>query len=156
VATSTEQRTPNNKVSAFTLVEVLLALAVIVIGLVPLLHLLIVSVLTVSSADCLSEATMIGNAKMAEVVGAGYPDLDTDRGSIESENNNTVFDWQVTVTDAHIDGLEDTDLTGLRKVNVAVTWNEGIGQKGIYFSTYVCAEHIVSEVSTEKTSARRQ
>lgn len=146
----------SRRVDAFTLVEVLVALSVIVIGLVPLLHLLVVSILTMSSADCLSEATMIGGTKIAEVVAGGCPDLSTDRGSVESENTNTIFDWQVTVTDAHVDELEDIDLTGLRKVNVAVTWNEGIGQKAIYLSTYVYADQFVSEVSTEKTRARHR
>ena len=64
-----------NRIRAFTYVEVLLALSITAIGLVPLMHFLVVSISLVDSARYLSQATLIGNAKLAEFVGKGYPDI---------------------------------------------------------------------------------
>lgn len=145
------------KIRAFTLVEVLLALSITVISLVPLLHLLVVSISMVDSAGCLSRATLIANAKLAEVVGKGYPEIGTDSGNIENEGNDVVFEWQVSVTDARSKELEDIGLSGLRKVNVAITWNEGRAQKQMSLSTYVSIDQIVTRTTLKgKGSPQRQ
>lgn len=138
-----------HKNSAFTLVEVLLALSITAIGLIPLLHLLVVSITMEDSARCLSQATLIGNAKLAEFVGKGYPEIGTDSGIVESEGSDVVFEWQVSVTEVHDIELQDIDLSGLRKVAVAVTLNEGQKEKQIFLSTYVSIDQTVTRTSLE-------
>ena len=138
-----------HKITAFTLVEALLALCIMVIGLVPLLHLLFVSILMADSAGRLSQATLIANAKLAEVVGKGYLEKGTDSGSIENEGDDTIFNWRTTVTDTPIRQLEDIGLSGVRSVKVAVTWSEGRAQKQISLSTYVCSDQIVTRTTLE-------
>lgn len=143
-------------VGAFTLVEVLVALSIIVISLVPLLHLLVVSILMADSAERLSQATLIGNAKLAEAVGEGYPEIGIDSDSIEIEKSDTVFDCQVSVTDAHIRELEDMGLTGLRRVNVAVIWNEGRRQRQISLSKYFSMDQTTARMASEGKSIWQQ
>ena len=146
-----------HKVGAFTLIEVLIALAITVIGLVPLLHLLTTSILMTDSAWNLSQATLIGNSKLTEVITENNLEIGTDEGSVESQEKEIVFDWQSKVTEAHIEELEDTGLTGLRKVTVTVMWHEGQRQKQVSLSTYVCIEQIVTRTTLEaKGSPRRQ
>ena len=145
-----------SETKAFTLVEVLIALAITVISLVPLLHLLVTSISMMDTAGCLSRATLIGKAKMAEVVGEGYPEIGTDNGNVENEGNEVVFGWQVSVTDALINELEEIGLSGLRQVNVAVTWREGLGQKEVLLSTYVSMDQVVTRTALEGKSIRHQ
>ncbi len=137
-----------HKVGAFTLIEVLIALAITVIGLVPLLHLLTTSILMTDSAWNLSQATLIGNARLTEVITDNNLEIGTDEGSVESQEKAIVFDWQSKVTEADIEELEDTGLTGLHKVTVTVMWHEGQSQKQIFLTTYVFIDKTVTKTST--------
>jgi len=135
------------KIDAFTLIEVLIALAITLIGLVPLLHLLTTSILMADSAWNLSQATLIGNSKLTEVITENNLEIGTDKGSVESQEKEIVFDWKSTVTEADIEELEDTGLTGLRKVMVTVMWREGQNQKQIFLTTYVFIDKTVTKTS---------
>ena len=128
---------PLHMTSGFTLIEVLIALTITVIGLVPLLHLLTTSILVTDSAWNLSQATLIGNARLAEVISQNDLEIGTERGSIESKDKEIVFDWQSKVTEAFIEELKDTNLADLLKVTVTVTWYEGQSPKQISLTTYV-------------------
>jgi hypothetical protein len=135
------------KIKAFILVEVLIALSITAISLVPLLHLLVVSIFMVDSAGCLSKATLIGNAKLAEVVSKGYPEVGSDRDVIEDESSNVTFKLQVSISDAHAKELEDINVSGLREVSVSVTWMDGQRQKRISLSTYISIDQIVASTT---------
>ena len=135
------------KIGAFTLIEVLIALVITVIGLVPLLHLLTTSILMTDSAWNLSQATLIGNARLAEVITENDLEIGIDQGSVESQEKEIVFDWQSKITEAQIEELEDTGLTGLRKVTVTVMWNEGQSRKQIFLTTYVFVDKTVTKTS---------
>lgn len=138
---------PLRTIMAFTLIEVLIALAITVIGLVPLLHLLTASILMTDSAWNLSQATMIGNARLAEVISRNDLKIGTDKGSIESREKQIVFDWQLRVTEAFIEELEEANLADLRKVTVTVMWHEGQSQKQMSFTTYVFVDKSVTTSS---------
>lgn len=138
---------PLRTIRAFTLIEVLIALAITVIGLVPLLHLLTASILMTDSAWNLSQATMIGNARLAEVISRNDLKIGTDKGSIESREKQIVFDWQLRVTEAFIEELEEANLADLRKVTVTVMWHEGQSQKQMSFTTYVFVDKSVTTSS---------
>ncbi len=135
------------KIGAFTLIEVLIALAITVIGLVPLLHLLTTSILMTDSAWNLTQATLIGNAKLAEVITENNLEIGTDEGSVESQGKEIVFDWQSKITEAQIEELEDTGLTGMHKVTVTVMWHEGQNRKQIFLTTYVFIDKTVTKTS---------
>jgi prepilin-type N-terminal cleavage/methylation domain-containing protein len=134
-------------IRAFTLIEVLIALAITVIGLLPLLHLLTASILMTDSAWNLSQATMIGNAKLTEVISRNDLEIGTDKGSIDSREKEIVFDWQSKVTEAFIEELEEMNPADLRKVTVTVMWYEGQSQKQISFTTYVFIDKSVTTSS---------
>ena len=90
----------SRKIRAFTLIEVLISLSIVAIALVPLLQLLVRSINVMDSASCLSRASLIGNAKLAEIAGKGYPQIGTDSGVIRQQGRENVFQWEVKVTDA--------------------------------------------------------
>ena len=136
-----------NTIRAFTLIEVLIALAITVIGLVPLLHLLTTSTLMTDSAWNLSQATLIGNAKLAEVISQEDLKISTDKGSVENLGKGIVFDWESKVTEAFVEELEETNIDDLLKVTVNIMWYEGKNQKQISFTTYVFVDKTVTKSS---------
>ena len=131
----------------FTLIEVLIALAITVIGLVPLLHLLTTSIFVTDSAWNLSQATLLGNAKLAEVISQDDIKVGTKKGSIESEGKEMAFDWKSEVTEASIEELEGMSLPDLREITVKVMWYEGRNQKQISLTTYVDIDRTVTKIS---------
>jgi prepilin-type N-terminal cleavage/methylation domain-containing protein len=131
----------------FTLIEVLIALAITVIGLVPLLHLLTTSILMTDSAWNLSQATLIGNARLAEVISQNDLEIGTEKGSVEIREKEIVFDWQSKVNEAFIEELEGANLADLREVTVTVMWLEGYSQKQISLATYVFIDKTVTKTS---------
>jgi prepilin-type N-terminal cleavage/methylation domain-containing protein len=138
---------PLRATRGFTLIEVLIALAITVIGLVPLLHLLTVSILMTDSAWNLSQATLIGNARLAEVISQNDLKIGTEKGSVEIREKEVVFDWQSEVNEAFIEELEETNLDDLRKVTVTVMWHEGQSPKQISLTTYVFIDQTVTKSS---------
>ena len=130
-------------IRAFTLIEVLIALAITLVGLIPLLHLLTTSILMTDSAWNLSQATLIGNARLAEVISQNDLKIGTDKGSVESREKEIFFDWQSQVTEADIEELQEINPTGLLKVTVTVMWPEGQSQKEISLTTYVFIDKTV-------------
>lgn len=135
---------PLRTIRAFTLIEVLIALAVTLIGLVPLLHLLTTSILMTDSAWNLSRATLIGNTRLAEVITENDLETGTDKGSVDIREKEIVFDWQSKVTEAFVEELQEKNSTDLRKVTVTVMWNEGHSQKQISLTRYVFVDKTVS------------
>ena len=136
-----------NTIRGFTLIEVLIALAITIIGLVPLLHLLATSTLMTDSAWNLSQATLIGNEKLAELISRDELKIGTDKGNFESPGKEIVFDWESKVTEAFIEELKETNLTDLRKVTVNVMWYEGKNQIRISLTTYVFVDKTVTKSS---------
>ena len=132
-------------IRGFTLIEVLIALAVTVIGLVPLLHLLTSSILMTDSAWNLSQATLIANARIAEVISQNDIKIGTEKGSVECREKEIVFDWQSKITQAYIEELQEANTNGLLKVTVTVMWPEGQGQKEISLTTYVFIDKTVTK-----------
>ena len=131
--------------------EVLVALVITAIGVIPLLHLLVISISMMDSASCLSHAGLIGSAKLAEVVSRGDPELGTESGVIDNENGNVIYKWQVDVIDASEKNLLKLNLDGLKKISVCVFWNEGQRRKQVSMSTFICPdEKMIETVSQNK------
>lgn len=135
------------RIKGFTLIEVLVALSITAISLVSLLHLLVTNINTMDSASCLSRASLIGNEKLAEVVAKGYPETGTESGDINYEDKNIKYFWQVHITDEQPEKIERLNLHGLRKVNVRVAWSQGLREKQISMSTYVCPDQEVTDIN---------
>ena len=122
---------------AFTLIEVIIALAILAIALVVLIRLQVISISMTDHAAQLSRASFLATAKMAEVLAAGYPELGSKSGSVEGEGGGAGFHWQTTVRDERTQMLEEADVTGLCGVYVLVNWGEGRQKRRIQMVTLV-------------------
>jgi type II secretion system protein I len=136
-----------NKIRAFTLMEVLIALSITAIALIPLLQLLVKSITVMDSASCLSRASLIGNARLAETIGQGYPQIGTDSGVIREQVRDVTFKWKVTVADVRDKELSELNINDIRSINVTIMWDEGRRQKNISVSTFVSKNDIKAAIA---------
>jgi type II secretion system protein I len=126
---------PAARLRAFTFVEVLVALAIISISLLALLKLHVISIRLADTAEITSQAALLADEKIAEVLAPGYFRLGSNSGTVE--RNNLRFEWQTEVTDLRLPQLDEASIGGLRKISVDIGWKNGSGKKHLEMSTYV-------------------
>ena len=127
----------NGMPGAFTLVEVLVALAILALGVVPLLQLQLLSIRSADRAYRQSQAVLLAGRKMAETLGAGYPATGANQGTTEAEDSGPGLNWSVTVADVTSADLQGAVLSGLRSVKVEVSWPDGGEERTVRLVNYV-------------------
>lgn len=119
--------------TGFTLMEVVVALAVAAIAVVGLLRLHMLSMAAVDKADKTAQALVIAQNKIAELEVRGSSTSGTQSGSIE--RNRTAFLWQTQVSDLEVPKVPPpADPGHVRKVVVTVRWDHGIGRRDVSLS----------------------
>jgi type II secretion system protein I len=121
--------------SAFTFIEVLIALVIVSISLLSLIRLHLISINMTEAAEIKSQAVLLANEKIAETLALGYPEEGTKSGTVEM--NALGLHWQTEVTDIKPHQLNELDIVGLRRILVDISWEQGIRLKHIQMSTYV-------------------
>ncbi len=135
---------PSSIPRGFTLLEAVAALAVASIALLALLQLQLVSIRTADKAEVMTQALLLAQAKMAEALSSGYPQIGVSSDTVEAQGDQLT--WRVEVTDASLP-LSYRPPNGrdrARKLSVDVTWQKGPGEKHIGLTTYV-AENTIRE-----------
>lgn len=113
----------------FSLLETMIALAIIGIALVTLLGLANRSIGTNSRLQKITQATLLAQEKMTEI------EVRTSRGS-DFQNDEGVFDkpfaefrWRTT--------FEDTPLTAVKQVTVTVAWGDEGKNEAVDISSFL-------------------
>ena len=125
----------NKYKSAFTFIEVLIALVIVSISLLALIKLHLISIRMTETAEITSQAVLLANEKISETLAYGYPEAGTDSGSVE--NNALCLNWRTEITDIEPDNLGELDISGLRRILVDISWEQGVNRKHLQMSTYV-------------------
>ncbi|MCU0913266.1 MAG: type II secretion system protein [Planctomycetes bacterium] len=128
----------------FTLLEILIALCVVLLALVPLIHLHVISIRTVDSSFHRVRATVLAQNRLAEIVAQEVPELGTTGGRIEDANDGMVYRWQAVVTEARPPETESVSLIGLRGVHVEVAWQDGGRDGMVTLDTFIRAAHVTA------------
>lgn len=123
------------RIRAFTFVEVVVALAIVSISLLTLLRLHIISISMVDTAQITTQAVLLANEKIAEIVADGYSKEGTNSGT--TQTNGLVLNWQTEVMELRLPQLDKVNIGGLRKILVDITWKQGLSRKQLQMSTYV-------------------
>ena len=124
--------------AGFTLLEVLVAVAIVGLALVGLLRLHLLSLDATLAAQDLTTAVLLAEGKMATFL-AQSPREGEDAGPFDGPDLER-FSWTTSVTDHDIDlsdpndGQEET--IGLRHVTVSVHWREGNRNRSYSLETY--------------------
>jgi Tfp pilus assembly protein PilW len=109
----------------FTFMEILVALCIVLIALVPLIHLHVTRIHMIDFGSHMARATLVANDRLAEILARDVPELGKSTGRVEEETGGTVYRWTSVVTDAPVPALESVRLMGIRQVHVDVAWQDG-------------------------------
>ncbi len=122
-----KRKTDTGKDTGFTLLEVMVALALMGIALVAILRSLAMSVDVSNESKNISIATLLAKGKMAELESLGFPDVGEASGDFGEESPG--FRWERRVSET---GVED-----LRKVVVRVLWQGDGNDKKVELVTLI-------------------
>ena len=111
--------------SGFTLLEVMAALAVLALTFVVLLETDGLNATRTLHADRVFGALQLASEKMEEVFASGSGDLFSDSG----EQDDGIYSWERIIS--------DTEFTGLKEVNLTVTWKEGEREESYVLLAYL-------------------
>jgi type II secretion system protein I len=125
--------------TGFTLIEAVVALAVVSIALLGLLRLHLLSVASADRAQTLTAAVLLARARITEATCAGYPSVGVESGRTDTEGGEMTWRTQVTnVRPARRSAVRE----GLRRIAVEVAWGQGHARKQIEMTTYVAETRI--------------
>ena len=125
----------NHTAGGFTFIEVIIALAIASIALLALIRLHLISARAVESARMLSQAAMLADQKMAEVLSTGYPERSGRTGVVETGTGQ--LHWATNVVEVKPRQLNGAEVGDLRKVSVQIDWSGGVDDKCLELVTYV-------------------
>ena len=119
----------------FTLIEVLVALAVVAIAVSALLRLQLISIKMTDNTVASTHALFLAQQKIDETIAQSSFGAGTTTGSITL--NNRELNWRRTVTDLCLPELDRKDFALLRRVEIDVNWTRGSEDKRLNLTTYV-------------------
>ena len=113
--------------AGFTLLEVMITLAIIGIAFVAILRSLGMSVDLSYESKNISLATLLAQGKMAEIEGSGFPEVE--EVSEEFGDEYPGFRWEKSISEIGVEGL--------RKVVVRVFWQESENANNVELITLI-------------------
>ena len=120
----------------FTLLEVMIAVALIAISLTTLLGSQAQSVSYANSAKFETMAALLAQSKMSEITIQHADSLSSDSGNFGDDYPG--YAWEATVSDVSIEGM-DTISNYLKQIDLTVTW--GVFNYNIRLYHYVQVEN---------------
>lgn len=111
--------TKNFTNKGFTLLEVMIAIAIMAIALTTLLGSQSQSVFFANSAKFETMAALLAQSKMSEITIQAADSLSSDSGDFGEDYPG--YTWEATVSDVSIEGL-DAISDYLKQIDLAVTW----------------------------------
>jgi len=130
----------------FTLIEILVALCVVLISLVPLIRLHVLSIRQIDSGMLLARATLLANAKLAEIVAQRDPAFGKAEGRFDDAHQGGAFYWKSAVTEARPSELAAAAWSDMRHVHLDVFWQKGDRDAAVSLDTLV---HVVPDRKIE-------
>jgi general secretion pathway protein I len=118
------------KQKGFTLLEVLVALAILSIALVVLFSQQATSLSRGNEARIITKATLLAQEQMAGLLAEGRWRTGTEEGEVKE--SVPPFKWRQEV--------EEADIEGMKRLTIVVLWKEGEKERDVRFVTYVASE----------------
>ena len=107
---------PEKQRNGFTLIEIILSIAIIAIGMFAVMSLIIIVIKGNSLSERMTTATTLAQDKMEEFKRMGYDNIDDDSGTDTAYNVD--YYWEAIVD-------LDTPITNTMTVTVDVYWSPG-------------------------------
>jgi general secretion pathway protein I len=118
------------KQGGFTLLEVMVALAVLSVALVVVFSQQAASIAQGNEARIITKATLLAQERMAGLISTE----DLTEGDEEGEVEDSIppFKWKQMV--------EESNIEGMKKITVLVLWKEGDRERDLRLVTYVASQ----------------
>ena len=116
-----EPRT-HTRAAGFTLLEVLVAVAIVALALVTFMGLHLRSLDATIRAQDLTTAVLLAQGKMATM--GEFPDTGEEQGKFEGPELER-FQWATAVTEHMLDALDGGQTVTVRRLEVTVFWADG-------------------------------
>ena len=113
--------------TGFTLLEVMIAMAILALVAVAFLRAQASSIRLVDESVQISMATLLAKEKMAELEGRGFPEPGSNSGTWGEAFPS--YRWEQTIS--------TTEIPNIRKAVVRVLWMEGNLQKNMELTFYI-------------------
>ncbi|MBN1507624.1 MAG: type II secretion system minor pseudopilin GspI [Sedimentisphaerales bacterium] len=124
--------------SAFTLIEVIAALAIVSIAILSLLQFHLATVRMAGTTRTTAMAILVAQEKTAETSCNGWPALGVKSGVADMDGSQ--FNWRTEVTDPGSLASCGIGHNAVRQVCVNVTWRDGASPRAVQMTTYL-ADH---------------
>jgi len=112
----------HTRAAGFTLLEVLVAVAIVAIALVTFMGLHLRSLDATIRAQDLTTAVLLAQGKMATM--GEFPDTGEEQGKFEGPELER-FQWATAVTEHTLDALDGGQTVTVRRLEVMVFWADG-------------------------------
>src|SRR5919199_6317730 len=113
---------PQACAAGFTLLEVLVAVAIVAVALVTFMGLHLRSLDATIRAQDLTTAVLLAQAKMATM--GEFPDTGEEQGKFEGPELER-FQWTTAVTEHTLDAVDGGQAVTVRRLEVTVSWADG-------------------------------
>ena len=119
----------------FSLLELIIAIAVLAVGLVGVLQIFPIGLRASQRAGMMTKASFLAQNKIEDIKLAGFDAITELPPKIPLSGEDGDFEWAIKIDDISLEGVESSD--DMRKVVVTVTWPERNTTKSKDFITYV-------------------
>ena len=135
------RRSAENK-NGFTLIEIVVALAILSLALPTLLRSFTEAAKGQALAENRTTALYLLKFRLAAIETEGYPDIGEEEGEFGEDSR---FRWHSDVQDVESDEIE-----GLRLVTVTITWQERGEERLVSASTYLADRQIPQQQTQDR------
>ena len=124
-----------NKKRGFSLLELIIAIAVLAIGLVGILQIFPIGLRASQRAGMMTKVTFLAQNKIEDVKLTGFDEITALPPKIPLSGREGDFEWNIKIDEVELEGIaSDSDI---RKVTVTITWPERNTTRSKDFVTYV-------------------
>jgi prepilin-type N-terminal cleavage/methylation domain-containing protein len=119
----------------FTLIEVIMAMAILAIGVIGVVRLLPVGLGASKSSEMMSKAAFLAQEKIEELKLAGFAQLVAPEPAITLEGEQGGYSWTAAIEEVSLEGLASSE--NIRKLILTVSWEEKDKTRAHDFVTYI-------------------
>ena len=121
--------------NGFSLLELIIAIAVLAVGLVGVLQIFPIGLRASQRAGMITKASFLAQNKIEDVKLAGFDAITELPPKIPLSGKDGDFEWNIKIDDVNLEGVENS--SEMRKVTVILTWPERNTTRSKDFITYV-------------------
>ncbi len=124
-----------NKEKGFSLLELIIAIAVLAVGLVGILQIFPIGLRASQAAGMMTKASFLAQNKIEDVKLAGFDAIAELPPKIPLSGTDGDFGWAIKIDNVSLEGVESQD--NMRKIIVTISWPERNTTRSKEFITYV-------------------